>query len=101
MLHSELLSKTSATAESSLEIQRTNSRKIVELSQTIASLKDISHEASRASAQLSDVLNLIRDATTNGSDIRHLTDCVDSLYLKAQGWFVPGFALSDLRSLLF
>ena len=85
MLHSELLSQTSATAESSLEIQCINSQKIVELSQTIASIKDISHDASRVSAQISDILGLIRDSTVSTSRIRHLTDSVDTLTLKAQG----------------
>ena len=84
-LYSELLSQAFGMAESSLEIQRTNAQKIVELSETIASMKDTSHEASRVSAQLSDILYLIKGHAVNSTDMQLLTDGIDSLTVKARG----------------
>ena len=75
-------------AERSLEIQRTNAQKIVELSQTITSIKNTSHEASRVSAHLSDILYLIKGHNVNSSDMQRLTDRIDSLTTKAQGLFL-------------
>ena len=89
ILYSKLLSQASDMAESSLEIQRKNAQKIVELSQTIASIKNTSHEASRVSAQLSDILYLIKGHTVNSSEMQLLTDRIDSLTVKAQGLFEP------------
>lgn len=99
MLSSKLLSQASATAEISLEIQRANSEKILELSQTITSMKGISAEASQASAQLQAILELIRGFTVNSSEIQQLTNSVNKLSSRIEGRSNKNYRVFELTTL--
>ena len=82
---SKVLSQASSVAQSSLEIQRINSNKIVELSQTIISMEEVFREASKTSSGLLNILNLLKESNVSSSEVQKLKDGIDFLTSRAQG----------------
>lgn len=85
---SKVLSQTNAVARASLELQLINSNKIVELSETVASLHSLSHEASQTSVRLLNMVDLLHETQASKPHIQEIQSGVDFLTLKAQGWCI-------------
>lgn len=66
-------------------MQLVNSNEIVKLSRTVSSLHNLSEDASRTSAKLLDMVNLLRDMQIAESTINSLVSDVDILSCQARG----------------
>ena len=87
-LISKVLSQTNAVARASLEVQLANSRQVVELSQTVATLQHLAEEASRTSTDLLSMIELLQGVQISRSEVQELRNGVSMLTLAAQGWCI-------------
>ena len=84
---SKVLSQTNAAARASLEVQLVNTKQIVELSQTVASLRGFAEEASRTSTDLLNMVELLQGVQISQADVHELKDGVSMLTSGAEGWW--------------
>ena len=82
---SKLLPQAATTSQDDLEVQRRNSVKIVELSQTVASMQNISREVLKISSQLVDILDLVHESQSSKSEVQTIAKDISILTKKALG----------------